>query len=133
MNIEQGIEWLVANWDKIPDVHKTNLASDGYRSNNRTGLSKDDEVVILLLSRQKPSVVQSYDFDEERIAVTRDGKVVWGFDSGCSCPSPWEDTEYHQERSWKEFEVNLSSFDEKAVEECIETIDSIRASVEKTA
>lgn len=40
--------------------------------------------VIWLVDRQKPSVDQSYDFDQERFGLTREGEVIWGFHSGCS-------------------------------------------------
>jgi hypothetical protein len=40
--------------------------------------------VLWFINRQKPSVSQSYDFDEERFGLTKDGRLIWGFDSGCS-------------------------------------------------
>ena len=31
-----------------------------------------------------------YSWSAERIGMDRDGNIVWAFDSGCSCNSPWE-------------------------------------------
>lgn len=69
--------------------------------------------VLWLLDRQKPSVEADYSFDMERYGVTREGKIIWGFDSGCSCPSPWSSSEFGDDRysvgEWKEFEINPES------------------------
>jgi len=48
-----------------------------------------DKKVIWFLNRQRPNVEADYSFDEERIGITNQREIVWGFDSGCSCPSPW--------------------------------------------
>lgn len=65
--------------------------------------------VLWLIDRQKPSVQQSYDFDEERFGVTQDGKIIWGFDSGCSCPTPWGAWDYGDEN------YNLSTYKEMEI------------------
>jgi len=61
--------------------------------------------VIWFINRQKPSIEANYDFNEERFGITNEGEIVWGFDSGCSCPSPWNDNDdcYTIEKTWKEF------------------------------
>jgi hypothetical protein len=128
--LTQEIEFIVSNWDKIPDKFKTNLKPDRYKLIN--DLALEEHIVILLISRQKPSVEPSYDFDEERIGLTRTGKVVWGFDSGCSCPIPWEDSFpdcYNVSKSWKEFIVNLTQFDKEVIEECLKTIEEIKKEI----
>ena len=86
--------------------------------------------VLWLLDRQKPSVEACWDFDEERFGITKDGKIIWGFDSGCSCPSPWSAADFgdasYNVREWKEFELGkFPEFDEKWKEEIIENIDKI--------
>lgn len=86
--------------------------------------------VLWLLDRQKPSVEASYDFDEERFGVTQDGRIIWGFDSGCSCPSPWSQEDFGDEsydvKTWKEFEIGeFPAFDERWQEEIIEKINEI--------
>jgi len=127
--LESKIKKLIKNWDKIPDTQKTVL-EPGYDSSGVAvkGLKKEEHIIILVLDRQKPSVMADYSFDEERIGITRTGKVVWGFDSGCSCPSPWSDNYpscYSVTKTWKEFEVNLKDFDEGVQKEVEGNIDEI--------
>ena len=120
MDISKDIAWLVKNWKKIPDTFKTNI-HDGKNSE-----------VVLLLDRQKPSVQRDYSFDEERISVNEQGQVIWGFDSGCSCPSPWEDGApgcYSCTDTWKEFVLEANNFDPDWAEECLATIKSIKESL----
>lgn len=131
IDITKEVEFLVENWDKIPDRFKTNLQRGEY--NTIPDVPLEEHIVILLLDRQKPSVEPSYDFDEERISVTRTGKVIWGFDSGCSCPSPWHDSYpncYSCDSSWKEFSLNLTQFDHGAAEECLARIAEIKAAIQ---
>ena len=134
IDITKEIEFLVENWDKIPDSFKTNLQGSDYYRNNGVipNVPLEEHIVILLLDRQRPSVEPSYDFDEERISVTRTGKVIWGFDSGCSCPSPWHDSYpdcYSCDEGWKEFSLNIEKFDHGAVEECLAKIAEIRKAI----
>lgn len=133
MDISNEINFLVANWDKIPASFKTDL-SDSYWSKHGTipGVAEEEHVVILLLDRQKPSVEADYSFDEERISVTKTGKVIWGFDSGCSCPSPWHDSYpdcYSCDEGWKQFELNIEKFDHGAVDEVMKKIEEIKAAI----
>lgn len=134
-NLSKEVKWLVDNWDKIPDSFKTNLQTESYRQKGVIpDVPLEEHVVILLLNRQKPSVSQSDDFDEERIAVTRSGRVIWGFDSGCSCPSPWDDSYpecYNVEKTWKQFTVDLDSksFDPDFLDVCAEKITEIKKAV----
>ena len=79
---------------------------------------KQDYEVLWFMSRKRPSVHASYDFDEERFGMTRGGQVIWGFDSGCSCPTPWEGKEYDV-KDWKEFAVSPEeSFDKGWEDAC---------------
>lgn len=134
-DINEEVNWLVKNWEKIPDGFKTNL-SERYSGSSQgyiPGVAMEEHVVVLLLDRQKPSVEADYSFDEERIGITRTGKVIWGFDSGCSCPSPWHDSYpqcYSCSEGWKTFEVELKSFDSGVIEACLERIEQIRKAVE---
>lgn len=133
--MKKEIDWIVKNWAKIPDSFKTNLKQAHYSSGdmgNIAGVPLDEHIVVLLLDRQKPSVQRDYSFDEERVGITRTGKIIWGFDSGCSCPSPWHDNYpgcYSCAESWKTFEVELSHFDEKALEETQERVAEIKKAV----
>lgn len=135
------IRSLIKNWDKVEDKFKIDIRGDVIMSHKQdlSGLTDQEHNVIVLLDRQKPSVERSYDFDEERITLTRTGKVVWGFDSGCSCPSPWHDNYpecYSCSETWSEFEVNLESFDVDVLDDilskCIRTLSSILEPAEKT-
>ena len=40
----------------------------------------------------------SYQFDYLRVVRSEDGRYFYGTDSGCSCPSPFED--FHRESDW---------------------------------
>jgi hypothetical protein len=100
----RDVVWIKGNWEKIPDKFKTNIKANNY--SNIAGVKDEGHFVVLLLDRQKPSIEASYDFNQERVGVNRFGQVIWGFDSGCSCPSPWDDSFpkcYEATRSWKEF------------------------------
>ena len=134
MTIEKRIERLVKNWDFIPDSFKSYLRPAEYRK-DIDGLKKEEHFVILLIDRQKPSVIASYDFDEERIGITRSGKIVYGFDSGCSCPTPWEDTYpdcYKVAKDWKEFVApSLRGFEDGAFEAALVKIEEIEEAFAK--
>jgi hypothetical protein len=110
---EKDIKWVMKNWDKIPDDFKSNIKPNDYSSIVKD-LKLEEHIVVLLLDEQRPSVQADYSFDEERVGVTRTGKIIWGFDSGCSCPSPWNDSYpdcYHVEKTWKEFEVKAKEIE----------------------
>ena len=132
-DLTKEIAWIKKNWKKIPDSFKINLhgeaGSYGYNGTPITNVSLEGHVVILLLNRQKPSVERSYDFHEERISVNAEGQVIWGFDSGCSCPSPWHDSYpgcYTCTNTWKEFVLNIEQFDHDALKEVEEKIEAIK-------
>lgn len=100
INFEKAVNELIKNRDKIPD--RFWVKTDGQTYD-----------VIWLLNRQKPSVEASYAFDEERLGITREGKIIWGFDSGCSCPSPWSQEDFgdssYNVKTWKEFIIDIES------------------------
>lgn len=110
LKFKKEIEKLIKNKDKIPDEFWVRTDGGKYR-------------VIWFMDRQKPSVEASYSFDEERFGITQDGKIIWGFDSGCSCPSPWSQSDHGDEtyyvNDWKEFTVPVeNSFDAGWEDEC---------------
>jgi len=130
------IDWVVENWDNIDDKHKVDLHYQKRDYEKTEGdkipdveLNVAHRIVILLVDRQKPSVEANYSFDEERIGITKDGTIIWGFDSGCSCPTPWGDSYpscYEISKSWKEFEVkNIEQFDKGATQEIENKITEI--------
>ena len=89
--------------------------------------------VIWLLDRQKPSVERYYNFDEERLGITDDGRIIWGFDSGCSCPIPWGKEDFGDENyntnTYKEFFIKLPDFDESWDKESEAKIDEILSKI----
>ncbi len=96
-NFKTKIQTLIANRDKVPDEFWVRTDGGKYE-------------VIWFMDRQKPSVHASYDFDEERFGLTKTGQIIWGFDSGCSCPSPWSKEDFGDDnylvKEWSEFEVS---------------------------
>lgn len=110
IKFKKEIEKLIENRHKIPDEFWVRTDGGMYQT-------------IWFMDRQKPSVQADYSFDEERFGLTKEGKVIWGFDSGCSCPSPWSagdfgDSNYHV-KEWKEFAVpNDEAFDAGWEDEC---------------
>jgi hypothetical protein len=133
MKIAQITKYIQKNWDKIPDKHKEFIKPAKY-SENVVGLNVDEHFVILLLDRQKPSVEQSYNFDMERIGVTRTGKIVWGFVSGCSCPAPFDDASpqvYKCVKTYKEFEINEKDFDTNWVQDVLQKFIDIKKDVDE--
>lgn len=102
---QADLEKLIENRHKIPDEFWVTTSGAKYQA-------------LWFINGQKPSVSQSYDFDEERFGVTKDGQLIWGYDSGCSCPSPWSQGDYgdenYQVATYKEFFIaELPSFDEQ--------------------
>lgn len=125
------VEWIVRNWEKIPDKFKTDIRPGKAEVPE---LRTEGHIVVLLLDRQKPSVKSNYEFDEERIGVNRFGEVVWGFDSGCSCPTPWYDSYpdcYDVKKTWKEFTVDCCEvgFDSDFLAACDATLAEIKKEV----
>lgn len=122
--MEQATQWIVENWEKIPDKFKENM----YGNTKLHNLSEEDHTVVLLLDRQKPSIQQDYSFDEERIGVNKLGNIIWGFDSGCSCSSPWSDHNdcYSCSGDHKQFIIEAKGFDEDWEKTCLEKLETIK-------
>jgi hypothetical protein len=115
MKYAKEIKLLIKKVNKIPSEYWEKTEGGRYE-------------VVWFMDRQKPSVEPSYDFDEERFGITREGKVIWGFDSGCSCPCPWDDCgdEVYEVKEWKEFEVDPeTSFDSDWEDESYKIIREI--------
>lgn len=135
------LKLVVGKWEQIPIGYKEDIRPNKYGEYNGErvkGVKENGHIVLFLIDRQKPSVESSYDFNEERLGVNQYGQIIWGFDSGCSCPSPWNDTYpncYDVSKSWKEFIVsNIDKiekegyndfFDLKFQEEAINKINEI--------
>ncbi len=114
--MENKIKELIENISKIPEKYWSNTDGDKYK-------------VVWILDRQKPSVEAGYSFDEERLGIVDDGRLIWGFDSGCSCPSPWSTYDFGDENyktnTYKEFFLALPDFDKDWEKESSVKIDEI--------
>jgi hypothetical protein len=109
---QKDVDWITKNWDNIDDKYKEDIRP--HRYNKIDNLKFEEHIVVLILDRQKPSIETCYNFDQERIGVTRTGKVIWGFDSGCSCPTPWDDNFpdcYNVEKTWKQFQIKAKTIE----------------------
>lgn len=123
--IINGIEWIKKNWKSLTEFQKIFVPSDYKKEEDVLG----NTIVILILNRQKPSEEREYDYNEERIGITASGKILWGFDSGCSCPIPWEDNApfYNVEKDWKSFRISaLEQFDSNVLEDITSNIRNIK-------
>lgn len=87
-----------------------------------------ERLVLWLVNRQIPSVQADYSFDEERLGITKDGKIIFGFDSGCSCPSPWHDCGdgVYTIKTWKEFNIDPGAAAELEWDkECVQNVKDL--------
>lgn len=89
--LQTKLERLIKNLHKIPDE---------FWVTSETG-----KQVIWLLS-QEDGTAGSYETSQERIGITREGEMLWGFSSGCSCWSGWEKDNYCPTKSYKEFNID---------------------------
>lgn len=69
----------------------------------------------LTLLREIDLYERCYSFDLVVVWWHEDGTIYWGTDSGCSCPSPFEDItsldQLHVAPSWSELEAALLALD----------------------
>jgi len=81
MTTTQALKWVKDNWDKLP---KDTL---GYGSN------KTKEAVWFI----DEDTDEEWGINQEAIGMTKDGKLLWAYASGCSC---WEgEYEIHEVHS----------------------------------
>jgi len=109
LEIKQKLDLLVENRNKIPDEFWVDGAFWFHQED--TGV---------------------YDWSAERLGINRNGDIVWAFDSGCSCNSPWDnfninqcETVSHKEFILNDFLKNRSEYselteDEKSIEKGID-------------
>lgn len=137
IKFEKEMKKLIKNRHLIPDEFW--IPTDGRQYE-----------VIWFMDRQKPSVEACYDFDEERLGLTKDGKIIWGWDSGCSCPSPWSQIDFGDDnyyvKEWKEFQIeafgemekpepenswDMSWFDKGWEDECYDNLNDFLLLIKK--
>ena len=92
--INKKLAELVEKKDRIPDEFWIK--------------SENGHDVIWVLD-QEDGTAESYETSQERLGITRNGDMVWGFSSGCSCWSGWESDDYCPTVSVKEFVVDMFS------------------------
>lgn len=77
MNLDQAIQYIVSNWEKI-------------KSGQKIGWSYPKSIAVWVA---KSDLADSYEVDEEWIGISPQGNIVWAYASGCSC---W-DGDYDEE------------------------------------
>lgn len=96
MSIEEKIKIIFENVTKIPDEFFVK--------------AENDERVIWFLDRED-GTAESYETSQERFGMTKNGDVIWGFSSGCSCWSGWKSGDYCPTKSYKEFKFAELKFE----------------------
>ena len=91
MNFKKKVLELYEKKDLIPDEFWIR-SENGHR-------------VIWFLDQEDGSA-KSYETSKERLGLTRDGQILWGFSSGCSCWSGWNSKDYCPTKSIKEFVIS---------------------------
>lgn len=86
--LTKRIEKLIKNRMNIPSK-KWSKAENG-------------ETVFWILNRED-GTAGSYETSQERLGITINGEIMWGFTSGCSCWNGWGADEYEGPITYKEF------------------------------
>lgn len=77
-----------------------------------------------------------YDFDMLVVWQHNDGRLFYGQDSGCSCPSPFEDYGSLEEldeitkANWKQFRSEVEGFSYGSIEEKCALLNKVRGLLE---
>lgn len=90
--LEIKMQELIDKRHKIPDEFWI-LSENGHR-------------VIWVLD-QEDGTAGSYQTSQERIGITKEGNILWGFSSGCSCWGGWDSGDYCPTMSAKEFTLDV--------------------------
>lgn len=88
MFLQKELEQLIPNLNKIPDEFWVK--------------SENGKQVIWILDREDGKA-GDYETSQERLGLTKEGEIIYGFSSGCSCWSGWESGDYCPTLSYKEF------------------------------
>jgi hypothetical protein len=90
MDTREKLEYIVANKDKIPESLYQNVTEESW--NYEKERSNNDAVKAVLLMDNYHS--GNYEGSGERVLITKDGKLWYGFTSHCSCYGPWENKDF---------------------------------------
>lgn len=85
---KEAIEWIINNRVNIPSKYWSK--------------SENEYTIIWLLDRED-GTAGSYETSQERLGVTIEGEILWGFSSGCSCWDGWKKEDYDNSVTYKEF------------------------------
>lgn len=99
IKFEKKLLKFIEKLDKIPEDFFTK--------------AENNEEVMWLLDRED-GTAGSYETSQERFGITKTGKILWGFSSGCSCWSGWDKNDYEKPVTWKEFTVLDTKEEEKS-------------------
>lgn len=88
MKFEKQLKVLIKNIKKIPDEFW--IKTEGNKR------------AIWFLDREDGTAV-SYETSQERLGLTQEGEIIYGYSSGCSCWGGWTREDYCPTISYKEF------------------------------
>ena len=87
---QESIEWVINNITKIPSKFWSE--------------TENNYIVIWLLDRED-GTAGSCETSQERLGVTIEREILWGFSSGCSCWEGWSKEDYAKTITYKEFVI----------------------------
>lgn len=90
---------FIKNINKVPEDFFTQRVGSSWRNDSDEAEPRD---TLWLLSRED-GTAGSYETSQERFGITKDGKIIWGFSSGCSCWDGWSKEDIEEPVTWKEF------------------------------
>lgn len=94
-----NLEKLSSKLDKIPDEFWVQ--------------AENGEQVIWFLDRED-GTAGSYETSQERLGMTKEREIIYGFSSGCSCWGGWVKNDYCPTLSYKEFTLKkIQTFSSK--------------------
>lgn len=107
-SFENKLLKFIENIERVPEDFFTRRAGRNWDDSEESQIKRD---TIWLVSRDD-GTAGDYETSQERFGVTKDGKIIWGFSSGCSCWNGWEDSDISEPLSWKDF-IMLDTKEEK--------------------
>lgn len=107
-DFRKNLQKIIRERNKIPE--------DFWRK------AENGEFVLWFLSRED-GTAGSYETSQERFGITKNGKIIYGFTSGCSCWDGWSKDEFTT-KTYKEFEVlNITTFPQKEYADRVKDCD----------
>ena len=107
MDIDQKFEFIIKNISKIPD---------------RLFVISENDRRVFWFFKGDDGTAGSYESSEEAFGITKEGEIVWGFSSGCSCWDGWGAGDIESTPTYKEFIIRDISFVGHNLEDSINEI-----------